>query len=367
MKAKTDWRSELLPQLTGLPLIPCGAGEKFKAPMDPATGYPATRWQFMAYSPEEIAGMGSKVLCIGTRLGPDAGGIVCFDIDGLSAVHKLIHLGVDPDTSTWRVGRTTDRHRYKLFFRVPREQWEHLRGKCEVRAEGNEKVEIFWDSGQCIVAGEHRQSGGEYIWQEGSPQEIATIPEEWMELWQKAMAKTETRRSHQQVGDWHDSIPCPICLRPVVDCRISGDGKAALCHRGNRWHPPHLKVDETIERAGAIWQFKGLRPNHHGQDKASLFVRVESQDALRPQPKKKIGADQALAQMRDELGDVPKLNVRSRGVHCRGQEFSAEEIGNLYLFLSRGKWNWPKQLAEDTFNTLARDCPFDPVMVYLGT
>ena len=23
--------------------------------------------------------------------------------------------------STWRVGRTTDRHRYKLFFRVPRE------------------------------------------------------------------------------------------------------------------------------------------------------------------------------------------------------------------------------------------------------
>ena len=87
-------------------------------------------------------------------------------------------------------------------------------------------------------------------------------------------------------------------------------------------------------------------------------MRVESQDALRPQPKKKIGADQALAQMRDELGDAPKLNVRSRGVHCRGQEFSAEEIGNLYLFLSRGKWNWPKQLAEDTFNTLARDCPF---------
>ena len=183
MKAKTDWRSELLPQLTGLPLVPCGAGDKFKAPMDPATGYPARDWQFMAYSPEEIAGMGSKVLCVGTRLGPDADGIVCFDIDGLTAIHKLIKLGVDPDTSTWRVGRTTDRHRYKLFFRVPREQWEHLSGKCEVKAEENEKVEIFWTTGQCIVAGEHRQSGGKYIWQEGSPQEIATIPDEWMSLW----------------------------------------------------------------------------------------------------------------------------------------------------------------------------------------
>ena len=66
------------------------------------------------------------------------------------------------------MGRTTDRHRYKLFFRVPRKQWEHLRGKCEVKAEGNEKVEIFWDSGQCIVAGEHRQSDSQYIWQEGN-------------------------------------------------------------------------------------------------------------------------------------------------------------------------------------------------------
>ena len=104
MSVTTDWRSELLPQLTGLPLVPCGAGDKFIAPMDPATGYPARDWQFMAYSPEEIAGMGSKVLCVGTRLGPDADGIVCFDIDGLTALHKLIKLGVDPDTSTWRVG-----------------------------------------------------------------------------------------------------------------------------------------------------------------------------------------------------------------------------------------------------------------------
>ena len=39
--------------------------------------------------------MGTKVLCVGTRLGPDAGGIVCFDIDGLSAITKLIEMGLD--------------------------------------------------------------------------------------------------------------------------------------------------------------------------------------------------------------------------------------------------------------------------------
>ena len=39
--------------------------------------------------------MGPKVLCVGTRLGPDTGGIVCFDIDGLSAITKLIEIGLD--------------------------------------------------------------------------------------------------------------------------------------------------------------------------------------------------------------------------------------------------------------------------------
>ena len=32
------WRNQL-PQLEGWPLLPCGAGEKGKAPIDPATGH----------------------------------------------------------------------------------------------------------------------------------------------------------------------------------------------------------------------------------------------------------------------------------------------------------------------------------------
>ena len=51
-------------------------------------------------------------------------------------------------------------------------------------------------------------------------------------------------------------------------------------------------------------------------------------------------------------------------VHCRRWEFSAEEIGNLYIHLSREKWSWPDQLAEDTFDTIAGGCPFDRVMAY---
>ncbi|WP_392346185.1 hypothetical protein [Parasynechococcus sp.] len=40
--------------------------------------------------------------------------------------------------------------------------------------------------------------------------------------------------------------------------------------------------------------------------------------------------------MKKELGDQPMLNVRSRGIHCHGREFSDDEVENLYLHLSRG-------------------------------
>ena len=70
--------------------------------------------------------------------------------------------------------------------------------------------------------------------------------------------------------------------------------------------------------------------------------------------------------MRDELGDTPKLNVRTRGIECRGREFTPDEVDNLYLHMSRGKWNWGKQLAADAFITIAGECEFDPVMAYLG-
>ena len=53
---------------------------------------------------------------------------------------------------------------------------------------------------------------------------------------------------------------------------------------------------------------------------------------------------------------IHSSSYRLRGIECRGREFTPDEVNNLYLHMSRGKWNWAKQLATDAFITLAGEC-----------
>ena len=77
------WR-EKLPELEGLPLLPCGAGEKWKAPIDVNTGKPLQNWQNLSFTPEQIMGMNGVVKSVGVRTGPDADNLLI--VDGLSLV-----------------------------------------------------------------------------------------------------------------------------------------------------------------------------------------------------------------------------------------------------------------------------------------
>jgi len=372
------WREEFR-RLDGLPLLPCGAGESKKAPFP-------SGWQDLSFHLDEVMAY-PGVRCIGMRCGPDAAGVLVVDYDGPSAIQFAAEKYPEDlnEPTSWIIGRENNPNRYKVAYYVPMDRWSVCKGKSVLPTGDGEQIEFFWSSGQVIVAGEHVTSGGEYSWLNGSsPDEIQPIPDAVWAMYQHSINRggqfhdghgtdrksftsgLNPRRSREERGAWQDLIPCPICGRREVDCRISEDGNAILCHRGSRWHPPHLQIDETIERYGDIWQYKGLRDNHTGQDRASYFRRAESQEALRQKPKKRITADLALTQMRDELGDTPKLNVRTRGIECRGREFTPDEVDNLYLHMSRGKWNWSKQLAADAFITLAGECEFDPVMTYLG-
>ncbi len=356
---KRTWRDEIR-QLDGFPLLPCGAGNDYKAPL-------VSGWPNKSYSLEEVLAF-DRLRCIGMRCGPDAGGLLVLDFDGASAMRIAVEeFGVNINVPiTWTIGRNTNPNRFKAVYRIPQERWEGLPGKTMLSTGDGEQLEFFWSSGQVIVAGEHVKSGGEYRWPSGSPDDIKPIPEVVWCMWQNVIQRNPpacSRRSTdgRQINDWQDCIPCPICDRQEPDCRISENRKAVLCHWGSRWSPPVVAKGEKIERPGRTWQYVEDKTLANG--KAALFRLVESQLELNNQ--KTVNAGEALLRMSEALGDSPLFNVRTHGIHCKDHELTADEVDNFYLTLSRGKYNWQKSICRDALITLARKTPFDEVMVYL--
>jgi hypothetical protein len=264
-----DWRA-LLPQLQGLPLLPCNG----KAPMDPATGGNMRGWPTAAFTPQQIAALGERITGCGTRTGRDARGLLAFDLDGAAAVTFARERGCDPAAAeTWQIVRTTDPARLKVLWRVPADLWPVLgdlrterklkppvkdeSGRVIAKGEG---IELYFGAGQILLLGLHPESGGQYSWQR-SPAGLAEIPPDWwrlaVELADSAPPEQRGQRSRSTTGsgDWQRLQRCPICGRkdrPV--CQRHRDGQTLRCFHGVSHSPPGgLRVGELIP--GTPWAF----------------------------------------------------------------------------------------------------------------
>ena len=71
--------------------------------------------------------------------------------------------------------------------------------------------------------------------------------------------------------------------------------------------------------------------------------------------------------MDEQLGELPRLNIRTRGMHINGHEATPTQTENLFLRLSvpPSPHRWSQKVARDTFIELANENEFDPVEVYL--
>lgn len=182
-----NWRQTLLPQLEGFPLLPIGAGAEGKAPIDISTGKPWSGWPTASLSPKQIGKTPPQVVtAVGTRCGPDAGGLVAFDFDGQTAIEAALAAGCDPHSAGWIITRPTAQDRMKAVFRVPEEKWpakgSQFAGKVKRDTGKGEQIEVFFGTGQIVVAGLHKPTGAFLEWQ-GGPSTITDLPEEWLAFW----------------------------------------------------------------------------------------------------------------------------------------------------------------------------------------
>jgi hypothetical protein len=291
----TNWR-DLLPRLKGLPLLPCGAGERGKAPIDPTTGGLLAAWQKAAFTPEQILAMNGKVRCVGMRTGPDAGHIAFADIDGQSAIDHCRERDCTVKDVGWAITRDTSTSRLKVAFRIPEHLRRHLLrpdgspigksvlvtkpavyqladdgkpargddGKL-ITLEPAEQIEFFYGTGQCLVLGDHLESGGHYQWI-GDPSQVKEPTAPWWDLILELLdrSRTEARTTRSALTRTAPSgtviqsgprTPCPICGRNTSGACTKftdGDKTRINCFEGQTFSPPVVDVDGKPLAKGAL-------------------------------------------------------------------------------------------------------------------
>ena len=373
---------ELLPKLNGLALVPSGAGPKFKAPL-------FKNWQNQAFTPDEIAGMNGKVLCVGVRCGPVSDNLLIVDIDGESAKLFLEDNDCDITDSGWRITRNNADDRLKCAFQINDSVMEEeldARRKVAYPTGKREQIELFWTAGQALVLGDHKSSGGHYTW-EGEPEELGPPSPQWRDLLLKILRSGRKPSSDVAAsGDWTDCIPCPICGRTEVDCRVHSSGSLVLCHHGSSWKPPEMRPGQTIERNGVTWAFLQEQETLPGRV-ASLFKIHEE----RPKPTLHLPSGPVAALVRqlpggrDEKGKSARLNagglttllqvngfadrfrfnLLTLEVELDGEELSGSQAETAYVYFQQQGYDITPQAAFDALRTIAEQQSFHPVRDYL--
>ena len=219
-----------------------------KVPQGFPAGYPAKGWETRIYRHWQVTRHAFADGC-GIRTGQEAGGLIVFDLDGSGAISFAQSKDCDPATAeSWQITRSDTADRLKVCFRATPEQLNDLEEAAggpfkrvhtvtHKTPDGEKKqaVEVFCGIGQIVALGNH-PAGGEYQWK-GSPQELATLPDEWFSLAMEIIREQGQRKRSTSTGGggvgWSKVNPCPICGRnDHLACGVSDDGKAVNCVDG---------------------------------------------------------------------------------------------------------------------------------------
>ncbi|NOL46237.1 MAG: hypothetical protein HF560_01500 [Synechococcus sp. MIT S9220] len=218
--------------------------------------------------------------------------LVCADVDGITAIERLLTLDLlDPElTNTWRINRDNDPHRFKLIWRPTPEQRRVLPkqycGKDPTKPPVKEGKEVLQkgegvdqfalhNGSQMVVVGRH-YTGGNYCWPDGQgPEALAPLPSQWCDyiVEQERDYPKPAAGAHRTVstsrGNWMRLAHCPICGRNEnTVCQIHTDGETIRCFKGSTFYPPDLQPGE---RTGE-WRYK--RDQHVSWGGFAIFTRV---------------------------------------------------------------------------------------------
>jgi predicted P-loop ATPase len=355
-------------------------------------------WQKHPLTKDQLATeiTAGRAVAVGVIAGPQSGGLLFVDHDGLGASEVLEQLGAPLRElpKSWAVTSGRD-GRLQIIYQVPRAFWDQIKTTKLKSSIKGEQLELRWSGCQSVVAGAHPITGA-YRWLKGrSPGEMP-IAEAPSLLLQQMMRKQPepapllrlpdltsdadrardylSRITTSLADDYDDWVKVGMALHSVGDdgllqdwihwSAISGKFEPGVCEA--KWR--------SFNGSGGV----GLGTLFHLADppqRTSPAAQPPRQQQAAPAPAKPAPADvrsekavkldpaELLTLMRQQLGSRLRWNIFTQTIELDAKPI--EKIDLYYLEFAEMGIKVSKDLAADAMVKVAMENPYDPVREYL--
>jgi hypothetical protein len=372
------------------------------------------KWQDNPLTPKQLTAEieAGRAHAIGVIAGPQSGGLLFVDHDGISAGEVLESIGAPSRDlpKSWAV--TSGRNgRFQIIYTVPNQYWDKIKtrkiksGKYD--EDGNvEQLELRWTGCQSVVAGSHPITGS-YRWLKGrSPIDLplAEAPLALIEQMLQLPTLEPTpllpapisRRTERTDKDWaliylnalnplrannyDEWIEVGQCLQSVDDSLLTEWDNWS--NQSPKWEPKACDIhwksfkptgNRSIKRLCNLAKLDGWQPKEKPSRTKPTEPGFLSSDTNLPAKEKdgdefkleKLEANKLLDMLRPKGNDESKFryNIFTQQIEIQGQV--AKNIEHFYLQLSEMGYKISKDIALDCLVKVAHEHSYDPVRLYL--
>lgn len=370
----------LLDQLAALPdswaLVAVGHD---KRPYQP-------EWQKHPISRADLASeiQAGRAVAIGVIAGPQSGGLLFVDHDGLGASEILEQLGAPLRDlpKSWAVTSGRD-GRLQIIYQVPEPFWATIKTTKLRSSIKGEQLELRWAGCQSVVAGAHPITGS-YRWLKGRAPGDLPLAEAPSLLLQQMQRQQPEPAPLLRLPDT-DSIRAREFLAAIppadaddydtwvqVGMALHSVGDDALLNDWIDWSATSGKFEPGACEA------KWRSFNGHGVTLGTLAHLAGHQKPARPAAAAKqepptvtpsggkllkLESNELLQLLRQQMADRLRWNTFTQAIEL--DQKPIEHIEHFYLKLAQDGVKVTKELAADAVHVVAVENPYDPVREYL--
>jgi len=373
------------------------------------------QWQDNPLTQQQLTAeiQAGRAHAVGVIAGPQSGGLLFVDHDGISAGEVLESIGLPTRTLPKSWAMTSGRPgRFQIIYKVPVQYWDQIKtrkiksGKFD--EDGNiEQVELRWSGCQSVVAGSHPITGA-YKWLPGRnpfdlplaeaplgliEQMLQKAPEPVQPLIPKATRRLERTDSEwariwldalnpSRASDYDEWIAVGMALQSIGDNLLLGDWdrwsaqsskyEPGLCDEKWRTFEPgdgySIKALANMAKQDG-WQLSAKTSTVSIDSKGNVTIEKDGSSEKKLEA---IQADALLDRLRPAAGQPPtfRYNIFTQQVETQKnpkEPFAAiEGLERYYLKFAQQGLKVSKEMSIDAVVEIAKEAPYDPVIEYLN-